>query len=77
MINKSSIVYYNDLLGIITIQDLLNYIEQNINELKKFENIIYDILKINKYDDEIIASLFNKSIVNNLKFIYDILNDSL
>lgn len=74
---KDRIVDYHPINGYITFMDLINDIELIADDYKHLEEIVIDILKYNKYNDEIISSLFNSNIHNRLENIAYVLRNKL
>lgn len=74
---KDKIIDYHPIKGYITFMDLINDIEIIADDYKHLEKIVIDILKYNKYDDEIISSLLNDNIHNRLENIAYVLRDRL
>lgn len=74
---KDKIIDYDPMRGYITFQDLINDIELITQDYNNLEDIIINILKENKYDDEIIASIFRDNISTRLNNISYVLKDRL
>ena len=70
---------FQDLLAneYLTLGDFINNIETCIKGQKKFENIIYDILEKQHFDNEVLASLFTLSRTNQLEFNIKAIKDEL
>lgn len=63
---KDYIIYYDSLFGELTLDDLMNELEYYIKWQKEFENTVYDILKKQNFDDEVLSSLFTLSTIESL-----------
>ena len=75
---NDTIIYSDPILGIFTIQDLVNYLDSLILENQTNINILDSILKSTESEETDIASILNKfDMKYNIKFIRDILTDSL
>lgn len=74
---KDKIIDYHPTKGYITFNDLINDLEIILSDYKLLEEIIINILEFNKYDNEIISSIFTSNITNRLENIIDILKDRL
>ena len=73
-----TIIYIDPILGIFTIQDLVNYLDSLILENQTNIDILDSILKSTELEETDIASILNKfDMKYNIKFIRDILTDSL
>lgn len=70
-------IIYEDWLVSLTIDDCITKLQEAIEEQNKFENIVYDILKNLKYDDETISSLFSKSQTEYIRMIIKLIKDEL
>lgn len=77
MINDT-IIYFDPILGNITIQDLIYYLDSLILENTQNLNMLESILKNSKLDNSDIASIINKfDMKYKIKFLRDMLTDSL
>lgn len=75
---NDTIIYIDPILGIFTIQDLINYLDSLISENQTNIDILDTILKTTELEEADIASILNKfDMKNNIKFIKDLLSDSL
>ncbi len=74
---KDEIIDYHSVKGFITINDLIDDLNLILQDYKSLEKIIIDILEINNYDSEIIASLFRTNIDTRLDNVINILQDRL
>lgn len=78
MNNENIIICKDSLLGIFTLQDLVNYLEKLIKDNNQNLEILDSILKNTKLDESDIASIkFKFDLENSLKFIADILSDKI
>lgn len=78
MNNENIIIYKDPLLGVFTLQDLINYLEALIKDNNQNLEILDSILKNTELDESDIASIkFKFDLENSLKFIADILSDRL
>ena len=75
---NDTIIYFDPILGNLTIQDLIYYLDSLILDNTQNFNILESILKNNKLDDSDIASIINKfDMEYKIKFLRDMLSDSL
>ncbi len=74
---KDKIFSIHPVLGIITFKDIINDLEIMLADSNLFEDVVYQLLKSNNIPNEDIASLFNLSITNRIKWIIDVLKDAL
>ena len=75
---NDTIIYIDPILGIFTIQDLINYLDSLISENQTNIDILDTILKSTELEETDIATILNKfDMKYNIKFIKDILTDSL
>lgn len=78
MSNEKIIIYQDPVLGLFSLQDLIYYLEQLIKENNQNLEILNSILQNAELDESDIASInFKFDLENSLKFIVDILSDSL
>lgn len=74
---KDIIIYQDDLMGNITLSDLINDLENCIKQQEEFEIIIYTILKNHGMTNEDIASIFTLSSTNSLNLTIKIIKNEL
>ena len=74
---KDLIVYSDPIMGIITLDDILNYLLLQIQNQKKFEEIVYSNLKLSNLTDEDIASIFNLSTTDTIEMYLKIIKNEL
>lgn len=73
---KNKILMLHPTLGFITYEDLINDLENMLEDTTFFEDIITSILEHTEMTKEDIATIFNYSIVERLKWIIYILKNS-
>lgn len=64
---KDFIIYSDPILGDMTLDDILNYLLLQIQNQKKFEEIVYSNLKFSDLPDENIASIFSLSTTDTIE----------
>ena len=75
---NDTIIYIDPILGIFTIQDLVNYLDSLILENRTDIDILDSILKSTELEEADIASILNNfDMKHNIKFIRDMLTDPL
>lgn len=74
---KDKILAIHPILGTITFEDIINDLEIMFADSKLFEDIVYQLLELNNMPNEDLASLFNYSVTNRLKWIIAVLKDIL
>ncbi len=75
---NDTIIYVDPFLGLFTIQDLIYYFDNLILENQTNIDILDSILKSIESEEADIASILNKfDMKNNIKFIKNLLSDSL
>ena len=74
---KDLIVYSDPIIGAITLDDILNYLLLQIQNQKKFEEIVYSNLKLSNLTDEDIASIFNLSTTDTIEMYLKIIKNEL
>ena len=74
---KNLIVYSDPIVGDITLDDILNYLLLQIQNQKKFEDIVYSNLKFSDFSDEDIASIFNLSTTNTIEMYLKLIKNEL
>ncbi len=78
MNNEKIIIYQDPILGLFTLQDLIYYLTQLIQENNQNLEILDGILQNTELDESDIASINSKfDLEKSLKFIVDILSDNL
>ena len=74
---KDKILATHPILGIITFEDVIKDLEIMLADSELFENVVQQLLELNSMPKEDIASLFNYSVIDRLKWIIDILKSVL
>ena len=74
---KDSVLYSDPLVGDITLDNILNFIEICVEETKIFENAVSNILLKNHRNKVIANEIINYSMVDTIKFLIDIIKDNL
>ena len=74
---KDLIVYNDPIIGTITLDDALNYLLLQIQNQKKFEEIVYSNLKFSDLSDEDIASIFSLSTTNTIEMYLKLIKNEL
>lgn len=74
---KDLIIWIDPLFGEISLDFILTGLQESLKEQKKFEDIIYNILKNLNYDEKDLASLFNLSQTNIFEFYLKMIKDEL
>lgn len=74
---KDLIIYYDPLIGNISIDQLITEIKKSVEEQKHFEDVIYSILENGDMSKEDISTIFNLSRTNALEMYLKILTDEL
>ena len=74
---KNIIIYSAPLVGDISLNDILNFMEACVDETKIFENTVSKILHKNPKNKEIASEIFNYSMVDTIKFLIDLIKDNL
>jgi hypothetical protein len=74
---KDLIIYYDPLIGSISIDQLINEIKKSVEEQKYFEDVIYSIIENEDMSNEDISTIFNLSRTNALEMYLKILTDEL
>ena len=74
---KDLIVYNDPIIGIITLDDILNYLLLQIQNQKKFEEIVYSNLKFSYLSDEDIASIFSMSTTDTIEMYLKLIKNEL
>ena len=71
----NKVVDYHPIRGYITFSDLINDLEKIKNDYCILEEIIRNILTINKYNNKTIESLFKNNIDKSLEYIISIMRN--
>lgn len=74
---KNTIIYSDPLVGDISLNDILNFMESCVDETKIFENTVSKILHKNPKNKEIASEIFNYSMVDTTKFLIDLIKGNL
>ena len=74
---KDSVLYSDPLVGDITLDNILNFIEICVEETKIFENAVSNILLKNPRNKVIANEIINYSMVDTIKFLIDLIKDNL
>lgn len=74
---KNIIIYFDPLVGDISLNDILNFMEACVDETKIFENTVSKILHKNPKNKEIASEIFNYSMVDTIKFLIDLIKGNL
>lgn len=74
---KDKILVTHPVLGIITFEDVIRDLEIMLTDSELFENVVHQLLELNSMPKEDLASLFNYSVTDRLKWIIDILKSIL
>ena len=74
---KDFIIYSDPIVGDITLDDILNYLLLQIQNQKKFEEIVYSNLKFSDLSDEDIASIFNLSTTDTIEMYLKLIKNEL
>ena len=74
---KNTIIYSDPLVGDISLNDILNFMESCVDETKIFENTVSKILHKNPKNKEIASEIFNYSMVDTIKFLIDLIKGNL
>lgn len=72
---KGIVIGWDPILGLFTLENLLEVIDIVIQDQNKFEKVIYDLLKNLHCEQETINTVFNLSSINLLKFYCDMIKD--
>lgn len=71
-------IYYDETFNeYFTLNDLINYLEINLKQQEKFENVVYNLLKNQNINNKTIASLFSLSSSNSLSYIIKMIKNEL
>ena len=74
---KDTILYSDPLVGDISLNDILNFMEVCVEETKVFEDTVSKILHKNTKNKEIANEIINYSMVDTIKFLIDLIKDNL
>lgn len=74
---KDLIIWNDPIIGEISLDFIINALKECVKNQSEFEDIIYNILKNNSYDDKTLASLFNLSKVNTINTYLKMITDEL
>ena len=74
---KDSVLYSDPLVGDITLDNILNFIEICVEETKIFANAVSNILLKNPRNKVIANEIINYSMVDTIKFLIDLIKDNL
>ena len=74
---KDSVLYSDPLVGDITLDNILNFIEICVEETKIFENAVSNILLKNPRNKVIANEIINYSMVDTIKFLIDLIKENL
>ena len=74
---KDLIVYNDPIIGIVTLDDILNYLLLQIQNQKKFEEIVYSNLKFSDLSDKDIASIFSLSTTDTIEMYLKLIKNEL
>lgn len=74
---KDTIIYSDPLVGDISLNDILNFMEVCVEETKVFENTVSNILHKNPKNKDIANEIIDYSMVDTIKFLIDLIKDNL
>ena len=74
---KDTILYSDPLVGDISLNDILNFMEVCVEETKVFENTVSNILHKNPKNKDIANEIINYSMVDTIKFLIDLIKENL
>lgn len=74
---KDTILYSDPLVGDISLNDILNFMEVCVEETKVFENTVSNILHKNPKNKDIANEIINYSMVDTIKFLINLIKDNL
>ena len=74
---KDSVLQSDPLVGDITLDNILNFIEICVEETKIFENAVSNILLKNPRNKVIANEIINYSMVDTIKFLIDLIKYNL
>ena len=74
---KDTIIYSDPLVGDISLNDILNFMEVCVEETKVFENTVSNILHKNPKNKDIANEIIDYSMVDTIKFLIDLIKENL
>lgn len=74
---KDKVLAKHPIVGIITFEDVIRDLEIMLSDSELFESVVYQLLELDAMPKEDIASLYNYSVTDRLKWIIDILKSIL
>ena len=74
---KDTIIYSDPLVGDISLNDILNFMEVCVEETKVFENTVSNILHKNPKNKDIANEIIDYSMVDTIKFLIDLIKGNL
>jgi hypothetical protein len=74
---KDLIIYYDSLIGNISIDQLITEIKKSVEEQKYFEDVMHSIIENEDMSNEDISTIFNLSRTNALEMYLKIITDEL
>lgn len=74
---KDLIIYYDSLIGNISIDQLITEIKKSFEEQKYFEDVMHSIIENEDMSNEDISTIFNLSRTNALEMYLKIITDEL
>lgn len=74
---KDKVLVEHPIVGIITFEDVIRDLEIMLSDSELFESVVHQLLELNDMPKEDIASLYNYSVTDRLKWIIDILKSIL
>lgn len=77
MIMKDKILAVHPVLGIITFADVIQDLKIMLEDSEIFESVVSQLLELNHMPKEDLASLLDYSVTNRLKWIIDVLENTL
>lgn len=74
---KKKTIYYDSLLGPVTLEELVETLEYYVDKQKKFETIVFNILHKNGFNNKTLSSLFTLSTSKSIELILKMIKDEL
>lgn len=74
---KDKILAVHPVLGIITFADVIQDLKIMLEDSEIFESVVSQLLELNHMPKEDLASLLDYSVTNRLKWIIDVLENTL